>query len=238
MIGVYQIKNTLTNKVYIGSSKNVEFRWKRHRETLNKGIHHCCYLQRSWIKHGEATFEFSLLETTTLESLLVREQYWLEFYHAADPTYGYNTCPKAGSNLGTKNRPETIEKRRSKLIGKKFTPEHRAAISAARKKYKMPREHIEKMQAGNRVWVRDETYRKHLSEAKKGMSFSEETRRRMSEAKRGKRRTEEEKQKLSAALKGRPKPPGFGAKISVARKKAIAAQSLSSTNQVECSPLS
>ncbi|AVH86064.1 hypothetical protein F1_0237 [Escherichia phage vB_EcoM_F1] len=28
--GIYQIKNTLNNKVYVGSAKDFEKRWKRH----------------------------------------------------------------------------------------------------------------------------------------------------------------------------------------------------------------
>ena len=34
--GIYQIKNTQNNKIYIGSSTNFSMRWKKHKYDLNK----------------------------------------------------------------------------------------------------------------------------------------------------------------------------------------------------------
>ena len=35
MIGIYKIENIINNKVYIGSSNNIERRWKEHKRLLN-----------------------------------------------------------------------------------------------------------------------------------------------------------------------------------------------------------
>jgi len=50
--GIYSILNKLNNKTYIGSSCDIERRWRHHRQNLNKGIHHCIHLQRAWNKYG------------------------------------------------------------------------------------------------------------------------------------------------------------------------------------------
>ena len=34
MMGIYEIRNTINNKVYIGSSTNIPIRWKQHIEGL------------------------------------------------------------------------------------------------------------------------------------------------------------------------------------------------------------
>ena len=31
MIGIYEIKNIINNKVYVGQSKDIEKRWKKHK---------------------------------------------------------------------------------------------------------------------------------------------------------------------------------------------------------------
>ena len=35
-IGIYKITNTVNGKFYIGSSKNIEIRWRVHRRNLRK----------------------------------------------------------------------------------------------------------------------------------------------------------------------------------------------------------
>lgn len=36
MIGIYRIKNLVNEKCYYGSSKNINKRWFKHRNELNK----------------------------------------------------------------------------------------------------------------------------------------------------------------------------------------------------------
>lgn len=44
MIGVYLITNNINGKMYIGSSINIERRWKEHLRDLRNGNHHAIYL--------------------------------------------------------------------------------------------------------------------------------------------------------------------------------------------------
>ena len=54
--GVYQIKNTLNGKAYIGSSKNIKRRLGIHRSMLRRGTHRNPHLQNAWNKYGESAF--------------------------------------------------------------------------------------------------------------------------------------------------------------------------------------
>lgn len=59
--GVYQIQNKINSHKYIGSSVNIDRRWREHKNALRKNSHHSSYLQRAWNKYGESNFEFKIL---------------------------------------------------------------------------------------------------------------------------------------------------------------------------------
>lgn len=106
MKGIYHIKNKVNNKVYIGSAVNFERRKFEHLHKLKKGIHHSYYLQKSWDKYGEHSFEILLLEEVICdEDLINREQWWID-----NSMSDYNMCKIAGSVLGYKHSDETKEK--------------------------------------------------------------------------------------------------------------------------------
>ena len=47
MQGIYKISCSQEDKVYIGSSVNIARRWVEHRRDLNRGTHHCSFLQEA-----------------------------------------------------------------------------------------------------------------------------------------------------------------------------------------------
>jgi group I intron endonuclease len=89
----------------VGSSVNIFNRFRQHKLSLRKNIHHCVFLQRAWNKYGEKAFKFSLLEKTSLETLITREQFWMDKLK-----YKYNCCHTAGNTLGKTHSPETKQK--------------------------------------------------------------------------------------------------------------------------------
>lgn len=109
--GVYEIKNTLTNHRYIGSSVNIYSRWKLHLYQLEKNKHHSIYLQRVWNKYGKNHFEFNILETceSIRDTLVFLEQKYID-----DLKPEYNTSITAGSPLGCK-RSKKFKNNLSKL---------------------------------------------------------------------------------------------------------------------------
>jgi group I intron endonuclease len=75
--GIYCILNTVNNKQYIGSSKNIYHRLKRHQSELRRGVHFNPILLNSYKKHGEAAFIVQIVEEVSPEFLTSREQYYI-----------------------------------------------------------------------------------------------------------------------------------------------------------------
>lgn len=71
MIAIYEIRNLINNKVYIGSSKQVNKRFTIHRHRLNKNTHANKYLQAAWNKYGKDAFEFKVIHILEKESDLI-----------------------------------------------------------------------------------------------------------------------------------------------------------------------
>jgi flagellar biosynthesis chaperone FliJ len=60
-IGVFQIRNTLNNKIFIDSSTNLDSIWNRHKFELNMGGHRNEELQKDWTAAGEENFKYEIL---------------------------------------------------------------------------------------------------------------------------------------------------------------------------------
>lgn len=82
--GIYEIRNLVNNKVYIGSAYNFKKRWATHISTLKSGTHDNQHLQLSVQKYGLDNFQFSIIELCNKEELEVREQ------HHIDHNFGSN----------------------------------------------------------------------------------------------------------------------------------------------------
>ena len=117
--GVYQIKNRVSEIVYIGSAIDFYRRWRRHHNELTRGVHSNQHLQRAWKKYGPDSFTWTVLEETncTREMLLSREQYWMDRMRREGVVL-YNTCITAGSHFGVK-RSEKTKKLMSEIAKKR-----------------------------------------------------------------------------------------------------------------------
>lgn len=72
--GVYEIYCTPSRRRYVGSSRNIEARWSRHKDDLKYGVHHSIPLQRAFNKYGPDAFEYRVVELCAAEDLTSREQ--------------------------------------------------------------------------------------------------------------------------------------------------------------------
>lgn len=124
--GVYQIRNIINNKRYIGSAVNFRARWNAHRRCLRKGIRPNTYLQRAWNKYGEENFVFEILEKCVRGELSMYEfrkplyeceQHYKDLYKSYNRKYGYDICLVAGSPM----------------LGRDFTKRHCKQISKSLK---------------------------------------------------------------------------------------------------------
>lgn len=213
--GIYAIVNTVNGKRYVGSSQDVWYRIRKHKEMLRRGDHHNVHLQNAWIKHGERCFDFILLEECNIESLLSVEQIYLDAgcdyniaKNAEAPMRGRKFSPETLIKLSyaSRNRSaETIEKLRKAGTGRKLTDGEKQKIREKATGRKLSEEAKAKVGLAN-------SKRKHSTETKKKMSEShanqspeekERLRKIRSEAARGKKMSDATKKKILDKRLGR-----------------------------------
>lgn len=59
--GVYQIRNKVNNKIYVGSSNDLVAIWNRNEFQLKGGLHTNKELQKDWGEFGEENFVYEIL---------------------------------------------------------------------------------------------------------------------------------------------------------------------------------
>ena len=94
--GIYSIINNVTNKIYIGSSKNIEKRLYEHMRLLKNKRHPNIKLTRSAKKHGEESFYSKVELICDTENLLMYEQIFIDFYNSAIDGYNINKKAERG----------------------------------------------------------------------------------------------------------------------------------------------
>jgi len=93
--GIYQIRNLVSGKRYIGSAKSFRKRFYLHKWHLRKGIHKNARLQNAWDKFGAESFSFEIVEMCCCADLIAREQHFID---TVNPEY--NLAPRAGNTAG------------------------------------------------------------------------------------------------------------------------------------------
>lgn len=95
--GIYCIENYITNKIYIGMSKDIASRIKTHRRELNPMtaiVHHNKEMYHDSVQYGLHNFSFGVLETfngdVSREFLLQREEEWIRYYEDQSENCLYN----------------------------------------------------------------------------------------------------------------------------------------------------
>ena len=76
--GIYQIRNLVNGKVYVGSAVNLRARMQSHFGELKNNKHNNRHLQRAYDKYGLDKFVFEVLEYVEKDMLLEREQYYID----------------------------------------------------------------------------------------------------------------------------------------------------------------
>ena len=87
LMGVYQIRNAVTDRVLVGASLNLDGILNRHKFELKIGSHRNKALQTEWRVFGSASFAFEILDELTPKEgsgrdykaeLAVLEELWLD----------------------------------------------------------------------------------------------------------------------------------------------------------------
>ncbi len=116
MIGVYRIINKKNDKKYFGSSKNIEKRFRDHKNKLKRNNHENIILQRAWNKYGEEFFLFEIVELCDKELLFETEQKYLNI----SPEYNIGINASGGDNISNHPHREDIIKRMIKSVKNRY----------------------------------------------------------------------------------------------------------------------
>lgn len=117
--GIYCIKNKINNKVYIGSSQQIQYRLMGHLYYLKNQKHQNRHLQRAFNKYSENNFEFIILEKVNKNKLIEREQYWIDYYDSANRNKGYNITPKSNRSKFSEETKKQMSKNHANFKGEK-----------------------------------------------------------------------------------------------------------------------
>ena len=101
MYQIYKITNQKNGMVYIGSSIEVERRWRQHKEaSINEKDHHYNYpLMIAFREFGIANFTFEVIDTLpTWEAMIEAEHNWILKENCVVPN-GYNQTDKTDSPM-------------------------------------------------------------------------------------------------------------------------------------------
>lgn len=115
--GVYKILCTANNEFYIGSSKDIIVRIKRHLTLLKanrynnpyKCVGKNVYMQNAFNKYGADTFKFTIVEEAREEALLHREQYYIDTLNPKFNTSTKTNRPPTHSELSDEQKKQKYE---------------------------------------------------------------------------------------------------------------------------------
>lgn len=125
--GIYVIRNLTNFKFYIGSAKNLDARFSRHKFDFYNNCHHNIHLQRAFNLYGASVFEFGILEYCEKGALVEREQFYIDKYKPQ-----YNILEKAYSRVGSTHSNKTKLKMSIKAKGR-VSPRKGVKLSDATK---------------------------------------------------------------------------------------------------------
>lgn len=102
--GVYKILNKNNGNFYIGSSYNIQGRIVDHKRLLRSNKHHNPYLQHSYNKHGENSFEYTTIEECDRLETRNLEQKYLDILNPK-----YNIALNSSAPMEGRKHSETTK---------------------------------------------------------------------------------------------------------------------------------
>lgn len=181
---IYEIRNIINGKRYIGCSKDITTRFNKHKSRLNNNKHKNSYLQNAYNKYGKANFEYNILFKLNSESKMYEKEKELisendNLYNLAEGGLGGDTF----TNRSEESKAVTREKlsKTSKISNEKNKSLHsenttklwqddgyrEKVLKGVRENAKKP-EYRDKLSKGVKKVLEDPKMREKWSEVKKG----------------------------------------------------------------------
>ena len=161
--GVYQIRCKVTDKVYIGQSKNLGRRFSEHRSALSRGIHRNPELQRDYDLYGNDSISYDVIiigecDLDALEKELISKA------RCSDKCYNVFD----GGSKGAQPNQAWREKVSRGNRGKKLSPEQRQFRSlAAKRQWENVKYREIMVNSAKKQWC-DDSYRSKMLAAHTG----------------------------------------------------------------------
>lgn len=181
---IYEIRNIINGKRYIGCSKDVSVRFIKHKSRLKNNKHKNGYLQNAYNKYGESNFQYNILFKLNSESEMYEKEKTLisendNLYNLAEGGLGGDTF----SNRSEESKEITREKlsKTSKISNDKNKTLHSENTS----KLWENDEYREKVLKGIRENAKNPEYRQKLSKGVKKALEDPKMREKWSEVKKG-----------------------------------------------------
>jgi group I intron endonuclease len=220
---IYMTTNLVNGKKYIGKDT------KNNPNYLGSGL----LLKRSIKKYGKHEFEKKIIEVcSSQEELIEREEYWLNYYDAANNPMFYNMKNKSVGFGSGNQHPFFGAPEKTSLFGRKG----KNHPSYGKKHSDKTKKKMSELNRGknNPMWGKQSPFleKKHSDEIKKklselnrgknnpnyGKTASEETKKKISESSIGRKHSDETKKKLSELNLGKKHSDESKKKMSESRR--------------------
>ena len=119
MYFIYEIKNIINNKRYIGYTKDIEVRKKRHFKELHANKHHSILLQRAYNKYGPDCWEFNIITTFIEKDCALAWEYIL-INDDFDNNYNTSRVAEGGDKISYHPNRENIVSSIRKAVVQRF----------------------------------------------------------------------------------------------------------------------
>jgi group I intron endonuclease len=145
MFYIYAIQNMINNKIYIGQTKNPEYRWYCHKNNSfnEKTACYNTYIARAIRKYGVDSFQFDIIENyDNINDCNNAEEFWIKFLFSHNSSIGYNIKLGGNNHSMSEATKQKIGVANSiSLKGKKLTDKHKYNISLSLKGKDVSQEH-------------------------------------------------------------------------------------------------
>lgn len=108
---IYQIKNLVNGKLYIGKTISYRQRKASHFKLLKANKHHTFHLQNAYNKYGASNFEMSIIEDNLGHDILSqKELYYITLYNTMNHDIGYNSQEPTGNAITAYKSSDTKQR--------------------------------------------------------------------------------------------------------------------------------
>jgi group I intron endonuclease len=146
-IGIYLLRNTVTNKVYVGASTNLE----RRKGEFLAGRGYRATMLEAMKEFHPSVWTHEILCTCPKSALDICERFYINMYKSADPRYGYNISLGGAGMFGVKHSEKAKKKMSDNSsrpwLGKHLSGETKKKISESLLGEKNPRSMLGKFGA-------------------------------------------------------------------------------------------